>query len=109
MSNLRTIKKRASIPAALVAILAMVMSIVLVPFQEATAQTTGERDKFFGTCGGSVAISFDLSNSLSPTDVENSQKAARKLVESLKAHPTDSASTPLLLSRQQQAMKTTKS
>lgn len=31
MSNLRIIKKRASIPAALVAILAMVMSVVLVP------------------------------------------------------------------------------
>ncbi|MHC9557677.1 DUF5979 domain-containing protein [Corynebacterium diphtheriae] len=87
MSNLRTIKKRASIPAALIAIIAMVMSIVLVPFQEATAQPTGERDKFFGTCGGSVAISFDLSNSLSPTDVENSKKAVRQLVESLKGAP----------------------
>lgn len=87
MSNLRTIKKRASIPAALVAVIAMVMSVLLVPFQEATAQTTGERDKFFGTCGGSVAISFDLSNSLSPTDVENSKKAVRQLVESLKGAP----------------------
>lgn len=87
MSNLRIIKKRASIPAALVAILAMVMSVVLVPFQEATAQTTGERDKFFGTCGGSVAISFDLSNSLKASDVDASREAARKLVESLKGAP----------------------
>lgn len=87
MSSLRIIKKRASIPATLVAVIAMVMSVLLVPFQEATAQTTGERDKFFGTCGGSVAISFDLSNSLSPTDVENSKKAVRQLVESLKGAP----------------------
>lgn len=88
MSNLRTIKKRASIPAALVAILAMVMSIVLVPFNTAASVNAAPLHKDeFETCGGSVAISFDLSNSLSATDVEQSKKSALELIKSLKGSP----------------------
>ncbi|MHC9943330.1 SpaA fimbrial minor subunit SpaC [Corynebacterium diphtheriae] len=88
MSNLRTIKKRASIPAALVAILAMVMSVLLVPLIAApSANAEPLPKKEFETCGGSVAISFDLSNSLSASDVEKSKQAALDLVKSLKGSP----------------------
>lgn len=88
MSNLRTIKKRASIPAVLVAIIAMVMSVVLVPLSTApSANAAPLPKKEFETCGGSVAISFDLSNSLSASDVEQSKKAALELVKSLKGSP----------------------
>lgn len=88
MSNLRTIKKRASIPAALVAILAMVMSVLLVPLIAApSANAEPLPKKEFETCGGSVALSFDLSNSLKPSDVEKSKQAALELVKSLKGSP----------------------
>lgn len=88
MSNLRTIKKRASIPAALVAILAMVMSVVLVPLIAApSANAEPLPKKEFETCGGSVALSFDLSNSLSASDVAKSKQAALELVKSLKGSP----------------------
>ncbi|CAB0885869.1 DUF5979 domain-containing protein [Corynebacterium diphtheriae] len=88
MSNLRTIKKRASIPAALIAIIAMVMSVVLVPLIAApSANAEPLPKKEFETCGGSVAISFDLSNSLSASDVEKSKQAALELVKSLKRSP----------------------
>ncbi|MEL6051398.1 SpaA fimbrial minor subunit SpaC [Corynebacterium rouxii] len=88
MSNLRTIKKRASIPAALVAIIAMVMGVVLVPLSTApSANAAPLPKKEFETCGGSVAISFDLSNSLSASDVEKSKQAALALVKSLKGSP----------------------
>lgn len=88
MSNLRTIKKRASIPAALVAILAMVMSVVLVPLIAApSANAEPLPKKEFETCGGSVALSFDLSNSLSALDVAKSKQAALELVKSLKGSP----------------------
>lgn len=88
MSNLRTIKKRASIPAALIAIIAMVMSVVLVPLIAApSANAEPLPKKEFETCGGSVAISFDLSNSLSASDVEKSKQAALDLVKSLKGSP----------------------
>lgn len=88
MSNLRTIKKRASIPAALVAIIAMVMSVLLVPLIAApSANAEPLPKKEFETCGGSVAISFDLSNSLSASDVAKSKQAALELVKSLKGSP----------------------
>ncbi|CAB0709722.1 VWA domain-containing protein [Corynebacterium diphtheriae] len=88
MSNLRTIKKRASIPATLVAVIAMVMSVVLVPLIAApSANAEPLPKKEFETCGGSVAISFDLSNSLSASDVAKSKQAALELVKSLKGSP----------------------
>lgn len=88
MSNLRTIKKRASIPAVLVSIIAMVMGVVLVPLSTAPSVNAAPLPKKeFETCGGSVAISFDLSNSLSASDVEKSKQAALALVKSLKGSP----------------------
>lgn len=88
MSNLRNIKKRASIPAAFVAVITMIMGVVLVSFNTAPAANAAPATKQeFETCGGSVAISFDLSNSLSASDVEQSKTAALELVKSLKGSP----------------------
>ncbi|OIS20990.1 hypothetical protein BHF94_03925 [Corynebacterium diphtheriae] len=88
MSSLRIIKKRASIPATLVAVIAMVMSVLLVPLIAApSANAEPLPKKEFETCGGSVALSFDLSNSLKPSDVEKSKQAALELVKSLKGSP----------------------
>lgn len=80
---------------AVAAVLAIMVAALAFPFTEVTppaqAQTAPAQpqnpDLDLNKCGASVAFVVDLSNSLSPTDLENQKKTLREMVKSLEGAP----------------------
>ncbi|MCS5478769.1 VWA domain-containing protein [Corynebacterium sp. YIM 101645] len=67
----------------------LVVTLLTVPQKPpaAEAQAANPSQPSFGQCGGSVALVFDLSNSLTRSNVDNLKRAANTLIDTLKGAP----------------------